>query len=97
MPTSTLPSTSPIGTAAFLSMNRVTVSTPTARMPPTCRNACASTFPILEMFPAFAEHQSAPWDFLPGATVADERGEYQLRDRPERLAATYTLVATKPS
>jgi SAM-dependent methyltransferase len=46
---------------------------------------------------AFVEHQSAPWDFLPGATVADERGEYQLRDRPERLAATYTLVARKPS
>jgi SAM-dependent methyltransferase len=45
---------------------------------------------------AFAEHQSAPWDFLPGATVADERGEHQLRERPERLAATYTLVATKP-
>ena len=45
---------------------------------------------------AFIEHQSAPWDFLPGATVADERGEYQLRDRPERLAATYTIVARKP-
>ena len=35
------------------------------------------------------------WDFLPGATVVDERGEYQLRERPERLAATYTLVARK--
>ena len=45
---------------------------------------------------AFIEHQSAPWDFLPGATVVDEHGEYQLRDRPQRLAATYTLVATKP-
>ena len=44
---------------------------------------------------AFVEHQSAPWDFLPGATVVDERGEYQLRERPERLAATYTLVARK--
>ncbi len=41
------------------------------------------------------EHESAPWDFLPGATVADEQGEYRLRDRPERLAATYTLKMTK--
>jgi 2-polyprenyl-3-methyl-5-hydroxy-6-metoxy-1,4-benzoquinol methylase len=45
---------------------------------------------------AFVEHPSAPWDFLAGATVADERGEYQLREHPERLAATYTLVAKKP-
>jgi hypothetical protein len=45
---------------------------------------------------AFSERQSAPWDFLPGATVADERGEHQLREHPERLAATYTVVATKP-
>jgi len=44
---------------------------------------------------ALEEHTSAPWDFLAGATVADERGEYQLRDRPERLAATYTLRAAK--
>jgi hypothetical protein len=27
--------------------------------------------------------------------VVDERGEYELRDRPERLAATYTLRAAK--
>jgi SAM-dependent methyltransferase len=44
---------------------------------------------------ALAEHQSVPWDFLPGATVVDDRGEHRLRDRPERLAASYTLVATK--
>lgn len=44
---------------------------------------------------AIAEHDSAPWDFLPGATVADDRGEYRLRERPERLAATYTLQAAK--
>lgn len=43
---------------------------------------------------ALEEHRSAPWDFLTGATVVDERGEYELRDRPERLAATYTLRAT---
>jgi hypothetical protein len=44
---------------------------------------------------AIEEHRSAPWDFLAGATVVDERGEYELRDRPERLAATYTLRAAK--
>jgi len=41
------------------------------------------------------EHDSAPWDFLEGATVADEHGEHRLRERPERLAATYTLQAVK--
>ncbi len=44
---------------------------------------------------AIEEHDSAPWDFLEGATVADERGEHRLRERPERLAATYTLQARK--
>jgi SAM-dependent methyltransferase len=44
---------------------------------------------------ALEEHRSAPWDFLAGATVVDERGEYELRDQPERLAATYTLRAAK--
>jgi hypothetical protein len=27
--------------------------------------------------------------------VADERGEYRLRDQPARLAASYTLQARK--
>ncbi|HET6440463.1 MAG TPA: class I SAM-dependent methyltransferase [Anaeromyxobacter sp.] len=44
---------------------------------------------------AIEEHDSAPWDFLPGATIADARGEHRLRERPERLAATYTLQASK--
>ncbi len=44
---------------------------------------------------ALEEHDSAPWDFLPGSTVADARGEHRLRDRPERLAATFTLQAVK--
>ncbi len=48
------------------------------------------------IFTAFEEHDSAPWDFLPGATVADALGEHRLQDRPERLAATYTLQAMKP-
>jgi SAM-dependent methyltransferase len=44
---------------------------------------------------AIAEHDSVPWDFLAGATAADELGEYRLRDRPERLAASFTLQATR--
>jgi SAM-dependent methyltransferase len=42
------------------------------------------------------EHDSAPWDPLPGRTVGDEHGEYRLVDRPERLPFTYTLQAVKP-
>ena len=42
---------------------------------------------------ALEEHDSAPWDALPGMTVRDEHGEFRLRDRPERLACTYTLQA----
>jgi hypothetical protein len=36
------------------------------------------------------EHDSAPWDALPGRTVA---GEHRLADRPWRLPQTYTLQA----
>jgi SAM-dependent methyltransferase len=42
---------------------------------------------------ALEEHDSAPWDALPGMMVRDEHGEFRLRDRPERLACTYTLQA----
>ncbi|RKN39671.1 class I SAM-dependent methyltransferase [Micromonospora endolithica] len=41
------------------------------------------------------EHDSAPWDALPGATVADEHGEHRLRDRPWRVPQTYTLQAVR--
>lgn len=43
----------------------------------------------------FAEHDSAPWCALPGEMIEDDDGEWRLTDRPERLAATYTLQATK--
>jgi SAM-dependent methyltransferase len=42
---------------------------------------------------ALEEHDSAPWDALPGMMVQDEHGEFRLRDRPERLPCTYTLQA----
>lgn len=44
---------------------------------------------------ALEEHDSVPWDFLAGATAQDARGEFRLKDRPERLAASYTLQAVK--
>ena len=43
----------------------------------------------------FEEHDSAPWNPLGSAMVADDLGEYRLREHPERLAATYTLRAKK--
>lgn len=43
----------------------------------------------------FEEHCSAPWNAAGDAMIENELGEWALRDRPERLAATYTLQATK--
>lgn len=44
---------------------------------------------------ALTEHDSVPWEALPGAMVADRRGEWRLAEHPERLAASYTLCAVK--
>jgi hypothetical protein len=45
---------------------------------------------------AFAEHDSAPWQALPGLMVEDPAtGEWRLRERPRRLAATFTLQARR--
>lgn len=43
------------------------------------------------------EHDSAPWAFLGDQCVPhpDAPGEFRLADRPERLAATYTLQAVR--
>jgi SAM-dependent methyltransferase len=43
----------------------------------------------------FVEHDSVPWEALPGMMVQVELGEWRLRDRPERLPHTYTLQAVK--
>lgn len=45
---------------------------------------------------AIEEHTSVPWNPLGPAMVALPNGEFQLRHRPERLAASYTLQASKP-
>jgi len=41
------------------------------------------------------EHDSVPWDALPGRMEKLEGGEFRLADRPERLAHSYTLQAVK--
>jgi SAM-dependent methyltransferase len=43
----------------------------------------------------FVEHDSVPWEALPGHMIRDDLGEWRLADRPERLAASYTLQAVK--
>lgn len=45
---------------------------------------------------AFTEHDSVPWNALPGQMTEDtETGEWRLTDEPWRLAASYTLQARK--
>jgi hypothetical protein len=41
------------------------------------------------------EHDSVPWDALPGQMTHVELGEWRLTDRPERLPHSYTLQAIK--
>ena len=43
----------------------------------------------------FVEHDSVPWDALPGQMERLETGEFRLRHRPSRLACSYTLQAVK--
>lgn len=46
---------------------------------------------------ALTEHDSVPWEALPGRMTRDEQGEWRLSDHPERLAVSYTLQATRVS
>ena len=44
----------------------------------------------------FTEHDSVPWNALPGQMTHDEAAdEWRLTDTPSRLAASYTLQAVK--
>ena len=46
---------------------------------------------------SLVEHDSVPWDALPGLMVLDPAlDEYRLRERPQRLPATFTLTARRP-
>jgi SAM-dependent methyltransferase len=42
------------------------------------------------------EHDSVPWEALPGMMERLDGGEWRLADRPERLPHTYTLQAVRP-
>ena len=44
---------------------------------------------------AIEEHNTVPWNPLDDGMEAVGGGEYRLRSAPDRLAATYTLQATK--
>ena len=41
------------------------------------------------------EHETVPWEAIPGQMVRGELGEWRLRERPERLPLTYTLQAVR--
>ena len=43
------------------------------------------------------EHDSVPWEALPGRMTAIDGGEMRLADRPERLPHSYTLQAARPA
>ena len=45
----------------------------------------------------FEEHRTVPWRPMGEAMVEVGDGEFELREHPERLAATYTLRAIKPT
>jgi SAM-dependent methyltransferase len=44
---------------------------------------------------ALVEHETVPWDALPGRMDRLENGEFRLSERPWRLAASYTLQAVR--
>jgi hypothetical protein len=41
------------------------------------------------------EHDSVPWEALPGQMEQIELGEWRVADRPWRLPHSYTLQAAK--
>jgi SAM-dependent methyltransferase len=45
---------------------------------------------------ALGEHDSVPWDAMPGQMTPIGGGEFRLTDRPERLPHSYTLQARRP-
>lgn len=44
---------------------------------------------------SLVEHDSVPWEALPGHMQQDNLGEWRLIDRPWRLPHSYTLQAIK--
>jgi SAM-dependent methyltransferase len=46
---------------------------------------------------ALEEHDSVPWNAMPGQMTEIGGGEFRFTDRPERLPHSYTLQARKPA
>jgi SAM-dependent methyltransferase len=46
---------------------------------------------------ALEEHDSVPWDAMPGQMTPIGGGEFRFTDRPERLPHSYTLQARRPA
>jgi hypothetical protein len=44
---------------------------------------------------ALVEHDTVPWEALPGQMERVDDGEWRIKDRPWRLPHTYTLQAVK--
>ena len=42
------------------------------------------------------EHDSVAWEALPEMMKEDAAGQFRLKDRPERLPASFTLIASRP-
>lgn len=43
-----------------------------------------------------AEHDSVPWEALPGLMTRDIAGEWRLTDNPSRVPCSFTIQAVKP-
>ena len=56
-----------------------------------------SLFDVGMQITQLVEHDSVPWDALPGQMTKLDNGEWRLTDRPQRLAHSYTLQAVKRS
>ncbi len=57
----------------------------------------SSLFDVGMQITQLVEHDSVPWDALPGQMTRLDNGEWRLTDRPQRLAHSYTLQAVKRS
>lgn len=43
-----------------------------------------------------AEHDSVPWQALPGLMTRDDAGEWRLTDNPSRVPCSFTIQAVRP-
>ena len=58
-----------------------------------CPSTALAELRAVNSLELLVEHDSVPWDALPGLMTVGQDGEYRLTDRPERLPASFTLIA----